>query len=588
IMSKRQRDGLDAPAKRAAKNRFKKLVRTVILNMQWLNEATEDTGISLNVKKNVAMLVRQKRKVGMMTMAEKSLLRTPHSTRTVEDRKKLCNIVANLACFSKFPPKVRARLVPHVKFMAVTPGRVIMKEGDFPVTIYFIIAGEVEMSRNVRNKATKGYELQSEAIFGPGDCIGDIDVMEDAPRTNTYIATTNCELLAVFNTNYRYVLQPHMQKLWLEKKAALRALDYFNFLNEEQIVNASKYGTIQQFDPLETIYTEDLGSMSFVYFVLSGECVVLQCLHMKVNMIDREKVFELAMVPKRETGALAMQDGNKANNEPFFDVNEYMQSSSSLDENNQSKKRGLRKMGLKEIQRACADMKKPPPRRSTKDTGRNRQRLRQLRLLREAERQEVREEYELYISDEGEETYDMSEDVAEERLSDNSGRRSPISVISEAGGDVESESEEGSEIFTASSHSLQTTVDESNGLEHYETHFIDVGSLTYGGIFGLGEKMHHRVIMARTTVQCILIPRFWLFEPAQNPGNIWQRQRFYIECNIPTREDLYKDFLKTRKWEKFRRDYIENILNSDSLANFTKVEDIPIISRIVETKADEA
>jgi len=125
-------------------------------------------------------------------------------------------------------------------------------------------------------------------------------------------------------------------------------------------------------------------------------------------------------------------------------------------------------------------------------------------------------------------------------------------------------------------------------MEHYETHFIDVGSLTYGGIFGLGEKMHHRVIMARTTVQCILIPRFWLLEPAQNPGNIWQRQRFYIECNIPTREALYTDFLKTRKWEKFRRDYIENILNAESLANFTKVEDIPIISRIVETKADEA
>ncbi|XP_037726788.1 uncharacterized protein LOC119557862 [Drosophila subpulchrella] len=585
-MSKRQRDGLDAPAKKAAKNRFKKLVRTVILNMQWLNEATEETGISLNVKKNVAMLVRQKRKVGMMTMAEKSLLRTPHSTRTVEDRKKLCNIVANLACFSKFTPKVRARLVPHVKFMAVTPGRVIMKEGDFPVTIYFLIAGEVEMSRNIFNKATKTYELQSEAIFGPGDCIGDIDIMEDAPRTNTYVATTNCELLAVFHKTYKVVLQRHMQKLWQEKKSALRALDYFNFLNEEQIVNASKYGTIQQFDPLETIYTEDLGSMSYVYFVLSGECVVLQCLHMKVNMVDREKVFELATVSKKESGALGMQVGSKFNaNNDFFDVNEYMQSSSSLDENNQSKKRGLRKMGLKEIQRACADMKRPPPRRSTRDTCRNRQRLRQ--RLREAERQEVREEYELYISDEGEDTYDMSEDPAEERYSDNSGKRSPISPVISEVGDVESESE-GSEIFTASSHSHRTIVEEPEGMEHYETHFIDVGSLTYGGIFGLGEKMHHRVIMARTTVQCILIPRFWLFEPAQNPGNIWQRQRFYIECNIPTREALYTDFLKTRKWEKFRRDYIENILNADSLANFTKVEDIPIISRIVETKADEA
>ncbi|XP_044317141.1 uncharacterized protein LOC108042112 [Drosophila rhopaloa] len=586
-MSKRQREGLDAPAKRAAKNRFKKLVRTVILNMQWLNEATEDTGISLNVKKNVAMLVRQKRKVGMMTMAEKSLLRTPHSTRSVDDRKKLCNIVANLACFSKFPPKVRARLVPHVKFMAVTPGRVIMKEGDVPVTIYFIIAGEVEMSRNVLNKATKVYELQSEAIFGPGDCIGDIDVMEDSPRTNTYVATTNCELLAVFNTNYKLVLQPFMQKLWKEKKAALRALDYFNFLNEEQIVNASKYGTIQQFDPLETIYTEDLGSMSFVYFVLSGECVVLQCLHMKVSMVKREKVFELALVPKRESGALNMDDGSKTNNEPFFDVNEYMQSSSSVDESNQSKKRGLRKMGLKEIQRACADMKKSPTRRSTKDQARQRQRQRQRQ--REGERQVEREEYEFYIGGEGEESYDGSEEFAEDRYSEHSGRQSPVPVpvpeTIELG--IESETE-GSEIFTASNTSLLETVEERDDLQHYETHFIDVGSLTYGGIFGLGEKMDHRVIMARTTVQCILIPRFWLFEAAQNPGNIWQRQRFYIECNIPTREDLFKDFLKTRKWEKFRHDYIQNILNSDSLANFTKVEDIPIISRIVESKADEA
>uniref|UniRef100_A0A6P4EC54 Uncharacterized protein LOC108042112 n=1 Tax=Drosophila rhopaloa TaxID=1041015 RepID=A0A6P4EC54_DRORH len=396
-MSKRQREGLDAPAKRAAKNRFKKLVRTVILNMQWLNEATEDTGISLNVKKNVAMLVRQKRKVGMMTMAEKSLLRTPHSTRSVDDRKKLCNIVANLACFSKFPPKVRARLVPHVKFMAVTPGRVIMKEGDVPVTIYFIIAGEVEMSRNVLNK--------------------------------------------------------------------------------------------------------------------------------------------------------------------------------------------LRKMGLKEIQRACADMKKSPTRRSTKDQARQRQRQRQRQ--REGERQVEREEYEFYIGGEGEESYDGSEEFAEDRYSEHSGRQSPVPVPETIELGIESETE-GSEIFTASNTSLLETVEERDDLQHYETHFIDVGSLTYGGIFGLGEKMDHRVIMARTTVQCILIPRFWLFEAAQNPGNIWQRQRFYIECNIPTREDLFKDFLKTRKWEKFRHDYIQNILNSDSLANFTKVEDIPIISRIVESKADEA
>lgn len=67
-MSKRQRDVHDGAGKKIAKIRFKKLVRSVILNMQWLSELPEEGGISLNVKKNVAML-RQKRKVGMMTMA---------------------------------------------------------------------------------------------------------------------------------------------------------------------------------------------------------------------------------------------------------------------------------------------------------------------------------------------------------------------------------------------------------------------------------------------------------------------------------------------------------------------------------------
>ncbi|XP_039152867.1 uncharacterized protein LOC6740153 isoform X2 [Drosophila simulans] len=537
-MSKRQRDGHDGAGKKVAKIRFKKLVRSVILNMQWLSEMPDEGGISLNVKKNVAML-RQKRKVGMMTMAEKSLLRTPHAKRTVDERKKLCTIVANLACFSKFPPKVRARLVPIVKFMAITPGRIVMKEEDFPVTIYFIIAGEVEMSKNVYIKGSNQPTLQTEAIFGPGDCIGDIDVMEDTPRTNTYIATTYCELLAVFSTNYKIVLLPFMHKMWQEKKNALRALDYFDYLNDDQ-----------------------------------------------VDIVNREKVFQLPKAFNLKTGPLLDDDtGGPIDNEPLFDVSEYMQSTSSLDENEQSKKRKLRKMGLQEIQRVCDELKKPISRRSTRESAR--QRLRGRQRGRNTERQINRKHYEFYLMGNGAESGLISEDLSEDLFSDNSDMEEPtISAVASKSGEFESQSE-GSEVFTASSTSDQGNVEETNSKERYETHFIDVGSLTFGGIFGLGEKMEHRVIMARTTVQCIVIPRFWLFETAQNPGNYWQRQRFYIECNIPTRADLFRDFLKTRKWEKFRRDYINSILKSESLANFTKHEDIPIISHIVETKSEE-
>lgn len=118
-----------------------------------------------------------------------------------------------------------------------------------------------------------------------------------------------------------------------------------------------------------------------------------------------------------------------------------------------------------------------------------------------------------------------------------------------------------------------------------ETHFIEVGVLTYGAIFGLGEKMTHRVIMARTNVQCLLLPRYWLMEEDQNPGHVWQRRKFYLENCIPSREELFRNFLKTRCWDKFKEDLIQSTLNPNSV-NSTHPEDIPIMSRIVELRDD--
>lgn len=53
--------------------RFKRLVRSVVMNIQFLDE-TDEAGISMNVKKNVAFLVRQKRKTGILTVAVSKLV----------------------------------------------------------------------------------------------------------------------------------------------------------------------------------------------------------------------------------------------------------------------------------------------------------------------------------------------------------------------------------------------------------------------------------------------------------------------------------------------------------------------------------
>lgn len=57
-----------------------------------------------------------------------------------------------------------------------------------------------------------------------------------------------------------------------------------------------------------------------------------------------------------------------------------------------------------------------------------------------------------------------------------------------------------------------------------KSHFCEIGEFSSGSIFGLGEHMDDRIIVAKhTEVQCLLIPHYWLLQKKQNAGNIWQR-----------------------------------------------------------------
>ncbi|XP_030379525.1 uncharacterized protein LOC115627828 isoform X2 [Scaptodrosophila lebanonensis] len=557
-MSKRTRDAEEGKKKQAAKARFKKLVRGVVLNRQWLSDP-EDVGISLNAKKNVALLVRQKHQVGMLTIS-----------------------------------KVRARLVPVVKFQALGVDRVIMKEGDIPITIYFILTGEIEMKKQVFQKSTKSSDHVVEAIFGPGDCIGDVEMLERCPRRNTYTTLTQCELLVVYDNDYRKILEPFMKKQWEDKKTALAAVDYFDFLNKEQIINACKFGTLMQYEPLQTIYYEDKGSVSYVHFILSGECVILQCLNLMSVTRNGKKAFYLTDLP-RDGSKMFESEASKTSLRSHTGVDLNALLASSSEDNVTSKKAPMRRMGLRDIEIACGHIvpeRKEPLRGARKRTkGREKRVPRTFHQYFEGgEDTDYWDDYDDDYDDDGElDEHEEVEKSSQERKSSLIKSRSKGTIVSikPAG------SSEEMEIFTATSagHSKATILSsilvKDCVKKTRETHFIDVGSLTYGGVFGLGERMEHRVIMARTTVQCLLLPRFWLLEKAQNPGNIWQRRRFYFECNVPSREALFENFLKTRKWDSFKEEFIVETLGAKSNRTGTKMEDIPIMCRIVETSDDD-
>lgn len=122
---------------------------------------------------------------------------------------------------------------------------------------------------------------------------------------------------------------------------------------------------------------------------------------------------------------------------------------------------------------------------------------------------------------------------------------------------------------------------DSSDVQHQ---FVDVGTYNCGGIFGIGEEMENRIIIARNVVQCLMIPRYWLFQKAQNIGNVWTRIKLFLNSSVPSQQKLFENFLSNQKWKKYKKKTIEEIKRQHGIdASNTNYYNIPVICRIEES-----
>lgn len=113
-----------------------------------------------------------------------------------------------------------------------------------------------------------------------------------------------------------------------------------------------------------------------------------------------------------------------------------------------------------------------------------------------------------------------------------------------------------------------------------EHQFVVVGSMSSGAVFGLGESLQHKTIVAQTTVQCLLLPKYWLFQKAQNKGNVWERIKLYLDSTVPSRSLAFREYLQERKWRKYKKELVASVLAHSKVSNPTDYYDIPLICRV--------
>jgi CRP-like cAMP-binding protein len=102
-----------------------------------------------------------------------------------------------VALFGALSDDVLEHLARTLDVVGTAPGEVVFREGDpHGREMYVVLDGEIEVSRRSR----KGRDMRM-AILGPGDCFGEMSVIDMQPRSATVRALGPCRLLKLTGEN---------------------------------------------------------------------------------------------------------------------------------------------------------------------------------------------------------------------------------------------------------------------------------------------------------------------------------------------------------------------------------------------------
>ncbi|XP_037048079.1 uncharacterized protein LOC119082622 [Bradysia coprophila] len=419
--------------KQLAKFRFKTLCRKVIVNAYWLS-AIEDVTLGSNPRRNINIIVRRSGRKGILTLREKSIFNKPNQDRTTAEKEQLTAVIHSLKCFETIPETFRGHLMEICHFLYCNAGRVILREGHHPSALYFILDGEVNVSKKVYS-ADEG-RVADNVLYAlvPGDRFGLDGVILGNRRSVTCSAAIPTELLYIYEQDLTDELRKSLNIQCEHIRTSLNRFDYFfGHFTDQQILECCTFSKIREYGVDASVYDDDEKKQATTFFLLSGQCYMLQYLKIKSKTtVGSRKTFVLI-----DETVSDVDDGNERQYVKTDSVNE------------------------------------PQPQK----------------------------------------------------------------------------------LHNSSTKEHDETV---------EKIFMEIATLSAGSIFGLGEVIADRAIVARNVVQCLEIPRFWLLQRSQNVGNVWQRTRIFYNATIPSRQLIFDDFVRSFKWSQYRETTTRQLLQLKS------------------------
>jgi len=128
-------------------------------------------------------------------------------------------ILRSLELFDQYSEERLKALAAYLEPVSFDDGRRIFAEGTHGDCLYFVASGRVRICKRLSDGGEK--DLSS---VGPGDCLGEMALLDDIPRSASAYAQGRCEFLCLKRADL---------KRWLESDASL-AMEFFAELVQVQ------------------------------------------------------------------------------------------------------------------------------------------------------------------------------------------------------------------------------------------------------------------------------------------------------------------------------------------------------------------
>lgn len=483
-----------------AKRRFRAIVRLVIANRPWLEEVIDEE-LGENVKRNVQLLTKKKENKSLLTIQHKAIMKKPAEHRTESEKLLLYKIIGGLSCFRKYPEHVKVKLASVTYFYYFGPGRVIVKQNQEAYALYFIVTGEVTVSITSFDPVLNENVTINVGTMVAGNMFGEVSLLHDIPRTATITTATPCELLCLQRADFDTILKSSIQAQWDDIKQHMKMFSYFDGWDEVAVRECCILAKKRVYTENETILGDGDGADNHVHFVIKGKCRVIEHLLLSTNYVNGKKKYDLYKPSVDETDEMwkKIDEGPKTVSERQVIINPSADKVENIEEHE-----SLEILGY---------LSEPP-----------------LKFLPVNQRS--------FLSR-------MDSNIQQNSTPAEKKHEKPV---------PEYKPRKKKPVTALSSICLP---------RHVETHFMQVCTFSETACFNLGEKMKRRRIVAISEVECMLIPKYWIWQ--RNKGNIWTRIQQFLDSRIPTTEAVFAEFLLARKWRAYKKDLLNSILKGPTM-----------------------